>query len=50
MHKNHPFIKDSKSIFPARHLKDVEKKIAQSVIEADTSHGIVCNVVNTQNG
>ena len=50
MHKNHPFIKNSKFIFPARHLNNVEKKLAQSVIEADASCGIVCNIINTQNG
>ena len=46
MYKNHPFVKYSKSIFPARHLNEVEKKIAHSVIEADVSCGIVCNIIN----
>ena len=50
MHKNHPHVKESKSILTARHLDNVEKKIAQSVIKADASHSIVCNVINTQNG
>ena len=50
MDKNHPFIKDSKSIFSICHLNDVEKNITQSVIKAYTSHEIVHNVIITQNG
>lgn len=49
-HKYHPHIDDQKSIFPSRLIVDAEKKIAQSVLEAHASCGIIRNIINKRTG
>ena len=49
-HSGHPLVTDKASIFPARLLDDAERRIAESIIRADASNGIIQNVVNKRNG
>lgn len=45
-HKYHPQINYQIKIFPFRLLEEAEKKIAQFILEANASSGIIRNVIN----